>query len=115
MRNFTVMYKDEAVARVEYSGGSPLIKKYTSLPAKQPFIGNYEPKRMVYDFLKSRCFDNGRADLGKILLAAGLSSNDPYEWCIKTHGVTYDDMFWIKYDGEVLTWTDMNPRGTLPL
>ena len=63
-----------------------------------------------YMFMKDRCYEDGRADLPQILAAAGMTENDPYEWCKRTHGVTYDDFFWIKYDGEEIAWKDVKLR-----
>jgi len=36
-----------------------------------------------------------------------MKSNDPWEWNRKTHGVTWEDFFWIKFDGESISWEDV--------
>ena len=66
--------------------------------------------KRVYDFLKSRCYEDERADLKEILDQAGLKSNNPWKWARITHGVTYEDFFWIKFDGEILTWEEVKIR-----
>ena len=108
--NFTVMHKDEAVVRVEYKNDVPIIIKFTDNPMKQPFLGDYSLERQVYDLCKSRCYEDCRADLKNILHEAGMDTNDPFEWCRKTHGVTYEDLFWMKFDGEEISWDDVKVR-----
>ena len=46
----------------------------------------------------------------KILAAHGLTENNPYEWCRKTHGVMYNDFWWIKFPGETIKWDDVKVR-----
>lgn len=76
----------------------------------QPFCGDNIHAKRLYDFLKDRCYDDKRSDLPDILAAHGMTTNDPYTWCRKTHGVTYEDFFWIKYDDEEIEWKDVRVR-----
>ena len=64
----------------------------------------------LYRFFKSRCYEDGRDRLQEILAEAGMTDNNPYEWVDKTHGVTWEDYFWIKKKDEVITWKDVRVR-----
>lgn len=110
--NFTVMHLDEPVAHVSVSDDKRKvsIRKLVPDSYKQPFCGNREDIFRVYDFLKSRCYENERADLKQILESTGMASNNPWEWVKKTHGVTYDDFIWIRFPGETLQWKDVAIR-----
>lgn len=109
---FTIMYRNEAVAEVLISDDKKRveIKKLISDSLRQPLSGNKLDLERIYDFLKGRCYEDGRADLPEILGQAGLVSNNPWLWMRITHGVTYDDMFWIKFPGEHLRWEDVKVR-----
>lgn len=43
----------------------------------------------------------------ELLRLGGFSFYDPYQIVQKTHGVMVDDCFWIRFDGENLTWEDV--------
>ena len=109
---FTVMHKNEKVAHVCVSSDHKevSITKYVSDGIKQPFSGNKLDLERVYYFLKDRCFEDGYAELQKVLEKFEMVSNDPWEWNRKTHGVTWDDYFWLKFDGEDIVWEDVKWR-----
>ena len=86
------------------------IKKYVDDGPNQPFSGKNKSTERFFAFLEDRCYENGRKDLPKILASVGLKSNNPYEWVKITHGVTYEDFFWIKFDGEDINWEDVKVR-----
>ncbi len=46
----------------------------------------------------------------KCVLIGGVNGYNPYELCLKTHGVNTDDFSWIKWKGETLTWDDVKVR-----
>lgn len=109
---FTVMHKDEPVAIVELSEDKRKVNIRKLIPdgIRQPFSGNKLDLERVYNFLKNRCYEDGRADLDEILGQEGLTYNNPYKWVKITHGVTYEDLFWIRFPGESLTWEDVRVR-----
>lgn len=108
---FSVLFLDEIVADVMIDIGKNFctIHRHVSGP-KQPFMAEIDSVDYVYKFLHSRCYDDARPDLSEILKIHGMTSNNPYEWCRKTHGVKYQDFWWVRYPGETLTWSDVNPR-----
>lgn len=106
------MHKDEPVAFVRLSEDKKQVDIQKLVPdsLKQPFCGNKLDLERVYNFLKDRCYEDGRSDLKDILKEAGLTYNNPWKWMKITHGVTYEDLFWIRFPGETLTWKDVKVR-----
>lgn len=107
---YHIMFKDIEVATADLSKDKTL--KYTKLipdGIKQPINGDVTFLRF-YKFLKSRCYEDNRADLKSILEKAEMDWNDPYTWIKKTHGVTLDDFFWIKIGDEKTKWDDIKVR-----
>lgn len=109
---FTVMCLDRPVTVVKISDDKKKVEIQKLIPDSiwQPFSGDKLDMERVYQFLKGRCYEDGRADLKEILAQAGMADNNPWEWVRLTHGVTYEDTFWIKFPGEELTWQEVRVR-----
>lgn len=43
-------------------------------------------------------------------ITVGLSENNPWKWCRISHGVTYEDFFWIRFEDEDIQWKDVRVR-----
>lgn len=115
---YHIMYKDDCVADV-YTNNNNIVQKiikYIPDSPKQPFWGETENMskqyltEKFYNFLKERCYEDGRADLDEILELAGMKENNPYKWVKVSHGVTYEDFFWLKFDDEIIKWEDVRVR-----
>ena len=106
------LHEDDAVADVVLSHDKKSISytKFKPDGLEQPFCGDTLDLERFYRFLKSRCYEDGRADLDIILKKAGFKDNNPYDWVLLTHGVMYDDFFWIKTDHEQITWDEVRIR-----
>ena len=109
---YHVMLKDTPVAKVTLRDDRKEIRyeKYIPDGPFQPFSGEKLDLERFYSFLKSRCYEDGRADLKAILAKAHFQDNDPYEWVRLTHGVTYDDFFWIRIDDEPCVYEEVRLR-----
>lgn len=115
---FHIMCRDKLVADVVTAHNNLVIsiRKYVEDSPIQPFWGDMEKasrqaKTMrFYRFLEGRCYEDSRADLQVILNQAKMTSNNPYEWVRVSHGVTYEDYFWIRFDDEEITWDDVKIR-----
>lgn len=109
-----VMWKNEKVAEITLSKDHKkcYIDRLVKTFPKQPFMDfNNNNISYVYDFLKSRCYDDNRVNIKEILDAHGMTWNNPWQWCKKTHGVNYDDFWWIKYpEDNDLKWEDVKVR-----
>ena len=104
---FETYWEDEktAFARVEKDHAD--ITRYVIHPVKQIFYKDRMTRYELGEILKSRCFDEGRPDISKLLSMMGLSEYDIYKICRYTHGRMVQDKIWFKYDGEDLTWKDV--------
>ena len=109
---FTVLHMDEPVAYVWVSEDHKQVKIDKLIPDcfKQPFCGDRLDIFRIYQFLKSRCYEDGRGDLKEILAQAEMTSNNPWEWVKHSHGVTYEDFWWVRFPGEQLTWENVKVR-----
>ena len=107
--NFTVLFQNVPVAHVNISDDhkTVIINKLVPDGIIQPFNGNKLDLERVYDFLKDRCYEDSYEGLEEVLQKNNMLSNNPWEWNKKTHGVTWEDFFWIKFDGENITWEDV--------
>lgn len=112
MYNFTVMHRDTPVADVSVADDHKNVKIDKLVPDSiiQPFGGSDLSVHRVYAFLKSRCYDDYRADLKEILEQAHLTDNNPWKWNKITHGVTWEDELWIRFEHENLKWEDVRWR-----
>ena len=52
------------------------------------------------EYLKTRCWDQNRPDLKEILSRLGIDSYEPLAIVMKTHGLRYNDNFWMKFDSD---------------
>ncbi len=115
---YHVMYMDIPVADVITEDDNIVVSitKFVEDSPMQPFCGITENSsrpamtKRFYDFLKDRCYEDGRGNLKEILDAAGLSSNNPFEWVKVCHGVTWEDYFWVKFDDEDICFEDVKIR-----
>ena len=110
--NYHIMHKNTPVADVFLSSDHKYIKIDKLVPDGpfQPFGGNKLDLERFYRFIKGRCYEDCRADLPEILASVGLESNDPYKWIRISHGVTWEDFFWVKFDDENIKWEDVKIR-----
>jgi hypothetical protein len=105
--DFSVMWKDEKTADVHADNSQVTIKRYTLHPAKQIFCKDKMTRYELGQIMKTRCWDEHRAGLERLLAALGLTEYNPYEICRKTHGVMYQDKIWFCYEGEQLSYEDV--------
>lgn len=108
---FSVYYKsDKSAVIYRDEKANYTCERIITDPMKTPFAGGKVDKKRVDAFLKSRCPDYERGDLRELLERHGLDILDPEAWCRKTHGVSYDDFFWIRFPDENITWEDVRLR-----
>ena len=106
---YHIMHENDPVADVSITNDHKEIIYSIWMPAgcNQPFCAGRLDLMRFYRFLKDRCYEDTRGDLPEILREAGLTSNDPWKWVRITHGVSWHDHIWIKFDDEDLKWEDV--------
>lgn len=97
---FSVFYNTELTADVDVKENDVLIKRYTMHPVKQIFYADRIPRYKLGEILELRCWDKNRVDLLDCLHKIGLSEYNPYEICRRTHGITYADKIWFRYEND---------------
>lgn len=114
MESFVLMNADTEIARVSFSMDpgrySAVVEKiHPNHFAYQPFSYKEDgfTRGDILDFLRTRCFEEGRPDKEELLAAMGIEEYDPLAITKKTHGRLMHDFFWIKWNGEDLTWEDI--------
>lgn len=65
---------------------------------------------MVQRLLEWRCFSREREDCKELLECIGLKTYNPLAILKHTHGVMVDDFYWIRFDGEDLTFKDVREK-----
>lgn len=65
---------------------------------------------MVQDLLNWRCFPKDRENCKELLSDIGLKTYDNIAILKETHGVMTDDWYWIRFDGEDLTFEDVRKK-----
>ncbi len=109
---FSILWKNELLADIETEPrkSEVKIKKYDVRPMIQIFQRGKIDRERIYEFIKSRCMEEGRGDIEEILEELGLEEYDPWKMVQITHGVDWDDFYWIRFEGENLTWEDVRVR-----
>lgn len=106
---FQIMWKNEEVAAIETfpDTDAVTIKRSPDYPL---FLNNTVDRRRIYEFVKSRCVEESRADIKEILEAMNLDEYNPWKMIRITHGVDWDDFYWVRFEGEDLKWEDVRVR-----
>ena len=114
MESFILMDKNKEIARVSFSmegnNYAAVVEKiHPNHPAYQPFSYKEDgfTRGDILDFLKDRSLEECRPDKKEILDILGLEDYNPINITKKTHGRMMHDFFWIKWNGEALTWEDI--------
>lgn len=109
---FDWMYKDEVYAHVTIDTTSGLVTcEELQSDVCEMFLGK-RPKEIKYvlQALEARCVDRNRPDISDFLKYYGIKEYNPYELCLRTHGVSKADYHWVRWHGESLKWDDVRVR-----
>lgn len=63
-------------------------------------------RKELYEFLEDRCFPRTRFDCKRVLKDIDVDFYEPRLIVDKTHGVMFDDTYWVKFEGEDITYAD---------
>ena len=108
---FTCYWKDEPVSNILVKNNRAYIKRFIKKhPFKQIFHADEMDINKLSEVLRTRCWEDNRADIDVHLKKLGLAYYDPLGIVKKTHGVSYNDFLWIQFSGEHLMWKDVAPK-----
>ena len=104
-----IMWENELCTTVELDETHKpinVVRHILRIP-KQPIYSESITREQLYEFIKSRCFEECRPDKDVLLQSMELTVYNPWEIIKVTHGFQYDDKCWIKFEGESITWEDV--------
>jgi hypothetical protein len=120
MIEFDWMYEDSVRAHIEIDKDYTIKQTVfgdslfdTIFSAKDIGGNEQEREKVVNDFFESRCFPRTRERAKGLLKLLGVAYYNGFLICRKTHGVTSDDCYWIRFKGKDLKWKDVNIRGNV--
>ena len=108
--SFEVYWKDELTAKVRVKGKDVYVSSYSNQPGKRLFPAGKLSRFQLSEILETRCWDEGRPDIKKLLRVRGIEEYNPLAIVRKTHGVSWNDFIWIRFPGEKLTAKDVLVR-----
>ena len=104
---FDVYWENEKTAEVRVETTEVFINRIVLHPAKQIFAKDQMTRYELGRILKSRCWDEKRRDMSKLLSLIGVDEYNPYKICRKTHGCMVQDHIWFLYEDEHLTYEEV--------
>ncbi len=104
--DFDVFYGDELTAHVEIKPPHVYVTRYVIHPVKQIFYKDELNMFELGEVLRLRCWSKDRDNLDKYLKKLGLDNYDVYGICRKTHGVSFQEYIWFRFEGETITSKD---------
>lgn len=110
--SFDYMWKDQAVARVEFDmiSGEGRVAIMGDGPFDDPFRKPVVSHKELWDFFEWRCFPRARYDAKRILRDLEVDFYEPYQIVLKTRGQQYDDFYWIRFDGDTVGYEEIKLR-----
>lgn len=103
-------WNDELVSFVKVNDNKAKIQKVIEHPVKQIFRETEIDVFKLSAILETRCWQRDCSNIDNYLKKLGIPYYDPLEIVKKTHGVSYNDFLWFRFNGESLTWKDVAPR-----
>lgn len=102
-------WNDELVAFLRVTNNKAKIQRFSKHPVKQIFFDDEMDVYRLSTVLESRCWQRDCRNIDRYLEKLDVKYYDPLEIVKKTHGVSYNDFFWFRFNGEELTWKDVAP------
>ena len=107
---FEVFHKNDLSARVSVKKNVVHVNRFIIHPIRQLFNSDSISRNQLNEIFRLRCFDEDRTDTLDKLKYLGLTEYNPSEIVRKTHGVSYNDYLWFRFEGENLRAEDVLVR-----
>lgn len=107
---FLCFWDDEPVAFVKANHNKAKVQRFTFHPVKQIFYDDEMDVFKLSTILETRCWQRDCRNIDNYLKKLDIPYYDPLAIVKKTHGVSYNDFLWFRFNGENLTWKDVAPR-----
>ncbi|MCM1545838.1 MAG: helix-turn-helix transcriptional regulator [Clostridiales bacterium] len=103
-------WNDELVSYVTVKNNKVKVQRFTEHPVKQIFRDDEIDVFKLSTILETRCWQRDCRNIDNYLKKLGIPYYDPLAIVKKTHGVSYNDFLWFRFNGESLTWKDVAPK-----
>lgn len=103
-------WNEELVAFLTVKDNKVKIQRFSDHPVKQIFHADEMDIFKLSTILETRCWQRDCRNIDNYLKKLDIPFYDPLAIVKKTHGVSYNDFLWFKFNGESLTWKDVSPR-----
>ena len=103
-------WNDELVAYLTVNNNKAKIQRFTEHPVKQIFRDDEMDVFKLANILETRCWQRDCRNIDNYLKKLEIPYYDPLAIVKKTHGVSYNDFLWFRFNGESLTWKDVAPK-----
>lgn len=109
---FEIMHRHKTMSSVKIDRLNNRVdyKIITDLGRFNPFMDANVTIDEVYQWIDDRCFPKERPNCDRILKLLGLDFYVPMEIVRVTHGLQFDDYYWVKFKGEDINWDDIKLR-----
>lgn len=92
---------------VDYGKQSVEVENFTDDIILQAFGRREITIGTVDEFFRERVFPETRVNCKKLLRQIGFKNYNAESIARKTHGILYNDVFWLRFGGENLIWEDV--------
>ncbi len=103
-------WNDELVSYMAVKDNKAKIQRFTDHPVKQIFRDEEIDVFKLSTILETRCWQRDCRNIDNYLKKLDIPYYDPLAIVKMTHGVSYNDFLWFKFNGENLTWKDVAPK-----
>jgi len=103
-------WNDELVSFITVKNNKAKVQRFTEHPVKQIFHEGEIDLFRLSTILETRCWQRDCRNIDNYLKKLDIPYYDPLAIVKKTHGVSYNDFLWFRFNGESLTWKDVAPR-----
>lgn len=103
-------WDDELVAYLTVKNNKAKIQRFTEHPVKQIFRDDEMDVFKLATILETRCWQRDCRNIDNYLKKLEIPYYDPLAIVRKTHGVSYNDFLWFRFNGENLRWKDVAPK-----
>ncbi len=92
---------------VDYRKQTVEVENFTDDIVLQAFGRRKITTSTIDEFFRERVFPETRVNCKEILRQMGFKNYDAESIARKTHGILYNDLWWLRFDDEDLKWEDI--------
>ena len=110
--DFEIFYKEAVIARVVVDRERQIVdvKQFTDHPVHKQFKQENITMQDIAKWLRNRCFPETRFNKEQLLQDLGLKTYSPLAIVKKTHGLQFEDYYWVRFQGEGVCYDDIKIR-----